>query len=154
MSRKAIFILLFLFTASNGVALSKKTEESFLSLKFNEINVRAGPSVEFPLILTYKTMSLPVKVVAEYDNWYKIIDKDGDGGWVRKSSLSNYRTIITVEDGIIYSGPNEEAYPKYKVEKDVILGLIKCKGKRCKVLIKIGKNKDKGWLDRTGIWGV
>jgi SH3-like domain-containing protein len=152
--REVVFVLLFLLGGINNNVLAKKTEESFMSLKFNEVNVRAGPSVEFPLILSYKTALLPVKVVAEYDNWYKIIDMDGDGGWVRKNLLSNYRTIITISDGIIYSSPYEEAYPKYKVEKNVVLGLVKCKENRCKVVIKLGKNKDKGWLDKKIIWGT
>jgi SH3-like domain-containing protein len=151
--KKIIILFLFIFNGSY-IALAKKTEESFLSLKFNEVNVRAGPSLEFPLILTYSVKFLPVKVVAEYDNWYKIIDLDGDGGWVRKNLLANYRTIIVTKDTLIFSGQNKEAYPKYKVEKNVILTLIKCKENRCKVSIKNEKHKDKGWIDRDSIWGI
>ncbi|MDR0572212.1 MAG: hypothetical protein LBG48_05150 [Rickettsiales bacterium] len=147
-----VFVLLFLLTI--GSVHAKKTEESFLTLKFNEVNARTGPSSEFPVILTYKTLFLPVKIIAEYDNWYKIVDMEGDSGWVMKHLLSNYRTIITVEETVVYSNYHEKAYQKYKVERGVILKLVKCKGKRCKVSIMNGNKKDSGWLDKESIWGA
>jgi SH3-like domain-containing protein len=149
--KNIVFVLLFLFVAS---VHAKKTEESFLSLKFNEVNARTGPSPEFPVILTYKTLFLPVKIIAEYDNWYKIIDMDGDSGWVMKHLLSNYRTIITTDETLVYSNYHERAYQKYRIEKNVILKLIKCKEERCKVSIVNGGKKDSGWLNKKNIWGV
>jgi SH3-like domain-containing protein len=150
--RKTILILLFLFVVD--VVFAKKTEESFFSLKFNEVNARTGPSSDFPVILIYKTKFLPVKAVAEYDNWYRIVDMDDDGGWVMKHLLSNYRTIITKKGTIVYSSYHEKAYQKYRVEKNVILKLVRCKEERCRVSILYDGKKDSGWINKGDMWGV
>jgi SH3-like domain-containing protein len=152
--KKVVFIIFLLFTVGNRESFAKKKEDSFMSLKFSEVNLRTGPSTDFSLILTYKTVFLPIKVIAEYDNWYKTVDMDGDSGWLRKYLLSSQRTVITKEDTIIYSSPYMEAYPKYKVEKNVILSFVKCNGNRCKVSLKVGRKKYKGWLDKKDIWGI
>ncbi|MDR1498999.1 MAG: SH3 domain-containing protein [Rickettsiales bacterium] len=121
-----------------------------MSLKSTEVNMRGGPGTDFSILYTYKSRFMPVKVVGEYDKWFKIVDKDDDGGWISGHLLSKTRTVITLNDvQILYSNYNREAYPIYKVKKNVIARLLKCKGDRCKV--KIGKVK--GWLDKNCIWG-
>ena len=56
---KKIFIIItsFIFFST---ALS---EEIFLSLKKNKVNVRYGPSFEFPVKFVYKKIDLPIKQI-------------------------------------------------------------------------------------------
>jgi SH3-like domain-containing protein len=154
MGKAPIFFLSLLLFVHFPSPSKDSDVENFKSLKSNEVNVRVGPSGEIPIILTYRTIFLPVKIIAEYDNWYKITDLDGDGGWVKKYLLSNYRTVITTDGGLIYSNHMGRAYPKYRVEKNVILGLGKCKKERCKVFVRSGKTKDSGWMDKKNLWGI
>lgn len=147
---KIVNILLFFILFIN-FSYSKENEQVYMSLKFNEVNLRAGPSLEFPILFTYKSKNIPIKIVGEYDKWLKVVDKDNDSGWVSEHLLSKIRTVITLKDSqILYSNYNKESYPIYKIEKNVIARLLKCKDDRCKIKIK----KVKGWIDKDSIWGI
>lgn len=139
--------LLYIFFISSAFA----KDVVYRSLKFNEVNSRSGPKIDFPVLYIYKLRGMPVKVIGEYDKWFKIVDKDGDSGWVSEHLLSKTRMIIVIKDGeMLYSNYNDSAYPISKIEKNVVAKLVKCKSDRCK--IKIGKIK--GWVNESAIWGV
>ena len=55
----------------NGSGLSLPR---FISLRANKVNMRTGPGGQYPIEWLYRRRSLPVKVVAEYENWRKIRD--------------------------------------------------------------------------------
>jgi SH3-like domain-containing protein len=146
---KKIILILIIF-ANTKISFSKEKEIIYMSLKSNEVNLRGGPNKDFPILYTYKVRSMPIKIVGEYDKWFKVVDKDGDSGWISENLLSKMRTVITLNDiQILYSNYNKEAYPIYKVEKNVIAKFLKCKHDRCKIKI----NKIKGWIDKNTIWG-
>lgn len=146
---RVIFLILFFLMVGINRGFANG-EQVYMSLKFNEVNFRAGPSLDFPILFTYRLKYAPVKVVSEYDNWIKVIDKDGDAGWVSEHLISKFRSFITINDiQILYSSYKNDSYPLYKVEKNVVGKLIKCKENMCKV--KIGDNK--GWLEKSDIWG-
>jgi SH3-like domain-containing protein len=86
---KIIFFIL-LFTVSFN--LNAKTGSvtgldipRFVSLKSNEVNLRVGPSTNYPIELTYITKNLPVEVIDEFDAWRKIKDHQKTIGWLHKS---------------------------------------------------------------------
>ena len=145
-----IFILFFVnIRVVFGDLIPK--DSSFMSLKSSEVNLRTGPSLEFPISYSYNLRGYPIKVVGEYDGWYKIVDKDNDSGWINNILLSKQRTVITTKGlHFIYSSAKREnGYKKYRVEENVVAELIKCKESRCKIKIQ---NK-KGWIAKTSIWG-
>ena len=147
--------LLLLCLLVNYSQLSFSAEQhnniSFGSLKSNKVNVRAGPSTDYPVAITYEIQALPIKIIAEYDNWYKIVDSEGDGGWIKKYLISNVRTVLVKQDSILYSSYKETSKPLFRVEKNVILKLKKCKQYRCKVSYD---KKKVGWIDRDMVWGL
>ena len=57
-----IIITSFIFFST---ALS---EEIFLSLKKNKVNVRYGPGFEFPIKYIYKKINLPIKQIDRKEN--------------------------------------------------------------------------------------
>ena len=145
---KKIFLTITILLNFLNNSFSK--EIIYMSLKPNKVNLRSGPNKDFSILYTYELRFMPVKIVVEYDNWFKIVDKDGDSGWISEQLLSKARTIITLNDmQLLYSNYNKEAYPIYRVEKNVVAKLLKCKENRCKVKIK----KIKGWFDKNTIWG-
>ena len=145
---KILFFVLFLCFSKTYARTAD--DVVYMSLKFNEVNFRAGPSMDFPILFTYRLRYAPVKVVGEYDNWFKVVDKDGDSGWVSEHLLSKFRSFITLNDiQILYSSYKDGAYPIYKVEKNVVGKLIKCKEDMCKVKI----DGEKGWISKYDIWG-
>lgn len=148
-----LFFLLFLFFNFNFADANNvfKPQNTFMSLKFSEVNGRSGPNSNFPIIFSYKLNGMPVKVLGEFDNWYKVMDFNGDIAWLSKHLVSKARTVMTISNlsYIFYDSNIRHFYPKAKVGKNVVLRLIKCKKDRCKIKI----NKMNGWINKSDIWG-
>ena len=66
----------------------------FVSLKTDRVNVRGGPSREHDVTWVFTKPGLPVEIVAEFENWRRIRDVDGQEGWVYHSLLSGKRTAL------------------------------------------------------------
>ena len=57
-------------------------QDKFLSLKNNKVNVRFGPSMDYPIKYIYKKLNLPVKLIDKKDNFRRIIDLNNNSGWI------------------------------------------------------------------------
>ncbi|MBS0541279.1 MAG: hypothetical protein JSR47_21120, partial [Proteobacteria bacterium] len=53
----------------------------FASLRSDLVNVRAGPGTRYPIEWVFKHKLMPVEIIAEYENYRKIRDWQGAGGW-------------------------------------------------------------------------
>jgi SH3-like domain-containing protein len=124
----------------------------FVSLKSNEVNLRVGPSKNYPIELRYVKKNLPVEVIDEFDAWRKIKDHNGNIGWLHKSLIQGNRFILTSyknnNDVDLFNRPNGNVIGVIK--KNNLLELNECLIKWCKVT-----NKNiKGWISKQNIWGV
>ena len=81
----AIIFILFFNTVQKSYAVEKVR---FLSLKNNKVNVRIGPSKEYPIKFTYKKKYLPVEILDKSETWRKVKDLENNSGWVYISQLS------------------------------------------------------------------
>ena len=125
------------------------SEESFLSLKKNKVNVRYGPSFESPIKYIYKKINLPIKQIDKKENWRRIIDFKNNSGWIHWSQLKKVNSIIPLENKILFKKPSIFSKPLAKIEKGRLLVLQKCEGAWCKI-----KSKNfKGWIKINNIWG-
>ena len=125
------------------------SEETFLSLKKNKVNVRYGPSFESPIKYVYKKINLPIKQIDKKENWRRIIDAKNNSGWIHWSQLKKINSIIPLEDKILFNEPSKFSKPLAKIKKGRVLVLQKCDGVWCKI-----KTKDfKGWIKTDNIWG-
>ena len=61
---------------------------NFLSLKNNEVNLRQGPSFEYPIKLIYKKKYLPVIILDKSGPWRNIKDFENNTGWIHIVLLS------------------------------------------------------------------
>jgi SH3-like domain-containing protein len=66
----------------------------YLSLKFGEVNARAGPSEDSPLRFVYRAKGLPLQVVAETTEWRRVCDPEGNLVWVHKRGVDGVRTVM------------------------------------------------------------
>ena len=129
--------------------LNVSSEEVFLSLKKNKVNVRYGPSFESPVKFIYKKINLPIKQIDKKENWRRIIDAKNNSGWIHWSQLKKINSIIPLEDKILFNEPSKFSKPLAKIKKGRVLVLQKCDGVWCKI-----KTKDfKGWIKTDNIWG-
>ena len=85
-------ILIFLFFSFNV-----SSEEIFLSLKKNKVNVRYGPSFNSPVKFVYKKINLPIKQIDKKENWRRIIDFKNNSGWIHWSQLKPINSVISLK---------------------------------------------------------
>lgn len=123
----------------------------FASLRSDEVNVRTGPGPRYPVDWVFKRKSMPVEIVAEFDNWRKIRDFQGASGWVHGSLLSGKRSfIIAAKPAAVHKTPAPSAEIVAKLEPEVVGEIRSCMGDWCRVRTA-GVS---GWIERTGMWGV
>ena len=140
-----IFIIFFLFFLCNVT----NANEIFFSLKKNKVNVRYGPSFEFPVKFIYKKINLPIKQIDKKENWRRIIDQKNNSGWIHWSQLKPTNSIIPLKDKILFKKPSNFSRPLAKIKKGRLLVVQKCNGDWCKVK----SEKFKGWIKTDSIWG-
>jgi len=73
---------------------------NFLSLKNNEVNLRQGPSFEYPIKLIYKKKYLPVLILDKLETWRKISDFESNSGWIHISQLSKKKSAINIKKNL------------------------------------------------------
>ena len=140
----------FLFVICYFFSFNAISEEIFLSLKKNKVNVRYGPSFESPIKYVYKKINLPIKQIDKKENWRRIIDFKNNSGWIHSSQLKKVNSLIPLEDKILFKNPSNFSKPIAKIKKGRVLVLIKCENNWCK--IKTGKFK--GWVKTDNVWGL
>ena len=140
------FLLLIFFLFSFNVS----SEEIFLSLKKNKVNVRYGPSFESPIKFIYNKINLPIKQIDKKENWRRIIDLKNNSGWIHRSQLKPIDSIIPLEEKILFEKPSNFSKPLAKIKKGRVLTLLKCKKGWC----KIKSENFRGWVNTNNIWGT
>ena len=139
---KFIFFFYFLF---NTLA----SEEYFLTLRNDKVNLRLGPSFDYPIKIIYKKKYLPVLIKDKSENFRKIQDHENNSGWIHISQLSKRKSAVTSKNLLLYSRPTIYSKPLVNIEIGRLLLVTKCKNDWCK--IKSGKYS--GWIKKDGIWG-
>ena len=145
-----IFLLLLfkvLFFVPNSFAVESIT---FLSLKKDEVNLRQGPSFEYPIKLIYKKKYLPVIILEKSDTWRKIKDFENNSGWIHVSQLSKKKSALNTGDiSILYRKSTIYSKPVAKIEIGRLVLIKKCKINWC----NISSGKYKGWILKKFLWG-
>ena len=140
-------IFLFLFFTSKIFA---NEDKNFLSLKNNEVNLRQGPSFEYPIKLIYKKKYLPVIVIDRSETWRKINDFENNSGWIHISQLSKKKSAINKKNNsIIYKKSTIFSKPIAKLETGRLVLIKKCNIKWC----KINSGEYSGWIEKNHLWG-
>ena len=138
-------ILIFLF-----FPFHVSSEEIFLSLKKNKVNVRYGPSFNSPVKFVYKKINLPIKQIDKKENWRRIIDFKNNSGWIHWSQLKPINSVISLNEMILFKKPSNFSKPLAKIQTGRVLILQKCIEGWC----KIKSDNFKGWIKTDNIWGL
>tara|TARA_A100001037_G_scaffold233986_1_gene212681 strand:+ start:154 stop:702 length:549 start_codon:yes stop_codon:yes gene_type:complete len=153
---KIIIILIIVLINSNLYAQKGSVTglniPRFVSLKSNDVNLRIGPSINYPIELKYIQKNYPIEIIDEFDVWRKIKDHEANIGWIHKSLIKGDRYILTGvkrdNEVNIYNRPNGKVIGLIK--KNNILSLNNCIINWCNV----HNTKIKGWVLKANIWGV
>jgi SH3-like domain-containing protein len=123
----------------------------YVSLKTSEANVRRGPSLTHRIDWVFQRRNMPMQVIAEYGHWRRVVDRDGQGGWIHFRLLSGNRTVIVDEALLsLRSRATEDAPVVAQLEAGVIASLGECTENWCR-LTAAGY---RGWATKTVLWGV
>ena len=139
------FIIIFYFISLSLLA----NEEYFLTLRNDKVNLRLGPSFDYPIKIIYKKKYLPVIIKDRSDNFRKIQDHENNSGWIHISQLSKKKSGIAIQDKILYKKPTIYSKPLANIKTGRLLLISKCKLDWCK--IKTGKYS--GWVKKENLWG-
>ena len=144
---KVIFLSLLLFFTLTNFSFS---DEYFSTLKYNKVNLRQGPSKDYPVKIFYKKKYLPVLVFDSSDNYRKVRDHENNTGWIHVSQLSKRKAALVYSDQIImFRSSTIFSKPLVTLEKGRLCLISKCKDEWCRV--RTGKYL--GWVKKQSLWG-
>ena len=144
---KYYLFFLLIFFANLSFASEDK---NFLSLKKNEVNLRQGPSLEYPIKLIYKKKYLPVIILDKSGPFRKIKDFENNTGCIHIALLSKKKTAINIKNNsILFKKPTIYSKPIARLELGRLLLVSKCDLKWC----KITSGDFKGLIGKNYLWG-
>tara|TARA_B100001175_G_scaffold46626_1_gene35926 strand:- start:1016 stop:1465 length:450 start_codon:yes stop_codon:yes gene_type:complete len=146
MLKIVIFFFYFIFVISNSYSEEKKT---FLMLKNNKVNVRYGPSFDYPIKYIYKKKQLPVQLIDKKENFRRIIDHKQNSGWIHWTQLTKSKSLITTSRKILFKNPTKYSKPLARLDTGRLLLIQKCEKNWCSV--KTGQFF--GWINKNNVWG-
>ena len=145
--QKLILILIFFLNFGNVFS----NEEYFLTLRNEKVNLRQGPSFDYPVKIFYKKKYLPVLVQDSSYNFRKIRDHENNSGWIHISQLSKKKAAIVIsESEIMFKSSTIFSNPIAILKKGRFVKIRKCKELWCKV----ETNDYKGWIKKDSLWGL
>ena len=159
----SVFLMIsFLIYSQNVLSNTKEAKLSvngsglkiprIVSLKNSLTYMRSGPGKEFPVKFELKQKGYPLKIIAEYNNWRKVITSNYISGWVHTQLLSSVRTGLIIKTTFLKKIPSNSSNSLAKLLPNLLVNIEICKDNWCK--IEIVKNKIyEGWVQKETIWG-
>ena len=146
-NNKYYLFFLLIFFANLSFA---NEDQFFLSLKKNEVNLRQGPSLEYPIKLIYKKKYLPVIILDKSGPFRKIKDFQNNTGWIHVALLSKKKSAINIKNNsILFKKPTIYSKPIARLESGRLVLVNKCKLEWC----KITSGNFNGWINKSSLWG-
>ena len=154
---KPLIVIWFIVVCIMGIYMQSAEAQDvtnvprYVSLRANEVNVRTGPGVRYPVKWVFVRKFMPVEVISEYGTWRKIRDWEGAEGWVHRAMLSSRRHVITVDRiSTLRQSPTENSRAVAKLENGIVAEVGACDAEWCK--LSVGGYV--GWLKRESLWGL
>ena len=123
--------------------------EIYFALKKNKVNVRTGPSFDASIKFIYNKKDYPIKQIDKKENFRRIIDFKNNSGWIHVSQLKKNKSLITLDEKILFKKPSKFSTPLAKIKKGRVLLVKKCHKKWCKIKSGIYN----GWIKTNNVWG-
>lgn len=122
----------------------------FASLKFDVVNGRDGPSFEHRVIWEYRRRGLPVLVIEEDLDWWKVRDPVGDEVWIHRRGLDTRKMgVVADEPAAIRREPSPDAAETATAEPGVLLEIKDCSDG----WLRVDGARVSGWLPAGAVWG-
>jgi SH3-like domain-containing protein len=146
MTRLLFITFILLFANVNSLI----AEEYFTTLRYNNVNLRQGPSKDYPIKIFYKKQYLPVLVQDTSNNYRKVRDHEDNTGWIHVSQLSKKKAALVLTDKVImFENSTIFSKPLAILEKGRLCLIFRCKNDWCKIKVE----KYLGWVEKKSLWG-
>ncbi|WP_337185827.1 SH3 domain-containing protein [Phenylobacterium sp.] len=124
----------------------------YVTLKFGEVNARAGPGDDHRLLWIYRTRGLPVQVVAETSDWRRVCDPEGGKAWVHKRVTDGRRAVINLgtRPQPLLRKPRAGAETAAFLGARALASLDRCDKGWCRVKA----DRTTGWVRQGALWGT
>jgi SH3-like domain-containing protein len=144
-------------TAQPGAQRNRPTPSGYpvpryITLKFGEVNARAGPGDDHRLLWVYRARGLPVQVIAETREWRRVCDPEGGVAWVHRRVTDGRRAVINLGSlpQPLLKKPRAGADTAALLAARSIASLDRCDDGWCK--LKAGRAT--GWVRQGVLWGT
>ena len=146
---RKIIIYIFLIFNLSEYCLAK--DEYFRTLRNEKVNLRQGPSFDYPIKLFYRKIFLPVLIQDSSDNFRKIRDHENNSGWIHISQLSKKKAAIVIGgDLIMFKNATIYSKPIVILKEGRLVKINKCGDTWCKA----SSGDFKGWVKNENLWGL
>ena len=130
----------------------------FGSLMTDRVEARAAPSAASRVIVIFTRADLPVQLLESAGPWRRVQDQDGTAGWARADLISRRRTALAITGSAgapgepipIRAANQDTANPIALLEPGVLVGLLACDGRFCKVTAQ----GIRGYVSQGQLWGT
>lgn len=123
----------------------------FVTLKTSEGNARRGPGLTHRIDWVFTRAGMPLRVTAEFENWRRIEDQEGIGGWVHYTLLSGARSaLVTAAMSEFRDDPDDAARVAFQAESGVVGRLLECSAEWCRMSV----DGTRAWVRKSALWGV
>lgn len=134
--------------SSTGLPLPR-----FVSLRSDEVNLRAGPGTRYPIEWVYKRRHLPVRIDREFDLWRLVTTPDGTRGWLHEATVIGRRSfVVTGAERTMRAAPRRDAAAVAHLMPGVIGHIRSCAAGADWCRVEVGSYR--GWLPRSAFWGT
>lgn len=128
----------------------------FVSLSPEKARMRVGPGFNYPIAWVYHQKYLPMEVIAEYGNWRKVRDYEGQTGWMHWSILSGLEIAAIApwsdENLPLFAAPDPEAAIVARMEPRALVHLLGCADAWCSV--RSMSLLYEGYMKQKKLWGT
>jgi SH3-like domain-containing protein len=139
----------------------------YVSLKASSGNARRGPNLSYRVDWEFLRRGMPLRVTAEYGQWRRVEDAEGQGGWMHHGLLSGARTVMVqgAEMAPMLTEPSDRGRLIAWAEPGAVARLDLCEGEWCRISAespeaceglwcRISTGRVDGWVPRGVLWGV
>ncbi len=134
---------------ATGLALPR-----WAAFRSDEVNLRSGPGMQYPIEWVYHRRDLPVRIEREFEVWRLVQDQDGTKGWVHQATLTGRRGfVVPGPDARTLRASAAETASAVALLKPGVVGTIRaCAADAAWCEVQAGSYR--GWLQRADIRGV
>ena len=124
----------------------------YVSLKFDEVNARAGPGDDYRLLWTYRVQNLPLQVIAETADWRRVCDPEGAMAWVHQRTVDTRRTVMRTQAQPLdlRRAAAPDAPVAARLAGRATAALDQCEDGWCRLSI----GRVQGWIPQGEVWGT